>query len=414
MSVNIVDDSAQEEPLSLGCICSSERVHKSKASGVLVREAGHINKSLHFLEMVIVALDEAATAGRKHIPYRNSLMTSVLRDSLGGNCITAMIATLNPEPVYTDESLSTCRFAQRVARVVNSAVVNEEVDTAAFIRTLRARVTELEVTTLTSDQSSRLSEADEAEIIMAAHLWVASAGDETLAIGANTLSRAQCAFRALKNIARQTLTSRATTERNEQNGIEQNVGITGDTEHVLGTEAIEEATHASDAANIAESPAECSTTGLIHVTDDESDAARRLANDEMPAMRVASDDAEPTALQAATQYLPRTSALLPNGVAVDIAIIAASRQEAERFFTSAHPDSHVREAAWETMSARDTYSTGAWMETPAQRSARTYQPHSHIYTLLSARSSMATGGNSKNALPPRQVQLTSSALVVQR
>ena len=64
--------------------------------------------------------------GKGHIPYRNSMLTSMLRDSLGGNCKTSMIATMSAENAQTDESISTCRFAQRVARVSNDAFVNEE------------------------------------------------------------------------------------------------------------------------------------------------------------------------------------------------------------------------------------------------------------------------------------------------
>lgn len=56
---------------------------------------------------------------RPHIPYRNSVMTMVLRDSLGGNCRTVMIATISIEKGQIDESISTCRFAQRVAMVSN-------------------------------------------------------------------------------------------------------------------------------------------------------------------------------------------------------------------------------------------------------------------------------------------------------
>ena len=69
---------------------SSERVSKSNVNGLLLTEAKYINLSLHYLEQVIVALSEKH---RSHIPYRNSMMTSVLRDSLGGNCMTTMIAT---------------------------------------------------------------------------------------------------------------------------------------------------------------------------------------------------------------------------------------------------------------------------------------------------------------------------------
>ena len=70
-------------------------------------------------------------------------MTSVLRDSLGGNCKTTMIATISPEAQYTDESVSTCHFAQRVAMVKNSATVNEEVEPELVIQRLRAEVRRL-------------------------------------------------------------------------------------------------------------------------------------------------------------------------------------------------------------------------------------------------------------------------------
>jgi kinesin family protein 6/9 len=56
---------------------------------------------------------------RVHVPYRNSLMTLVLRDSLGGNCQTVMVATVSGEAAQMEESISTCRFAQRVALVTN-------------------------------------------------------------------------------------------------------------------------------------------------------------------------------------------------------------------------------------------------------------------------------------------------------
>lgn len=80
----------------------SERVHKTNASGVLLREAKYINTSLHYLEMVIVSLRDRNKGSRQHIPYRNSMMTSVLRDSLGGNCKTTMVATVSGEDPHTD------------------------------------------------------------------------------------------------------------------------------------------------------------------------------------------------------------------------------------------------------------------------------------------------------------------------
>ena len=64
-------------------------------------------------------------------------MPQVLRDSLGGNCKTVMVATMHPGLAHTDESISTCRFAQRVAKVTNVAEINEEVDQAALIERLK-------------------------------------------------------------------------------------------------------------------------------------------------------------------------------------------------------------------------------------------------------------------------------------
>jgi kinesin family protein 6/9 len=105
----------------------------------------------HPYSKVIVALGEKS---RSHIPYRNSMMTSVLRDSLGGNCLTTMIATISIDRPHVDvsnlgktvlfsifnsymnglptlkESISTCRFAQRVALVKNEAILNEETGTS--------------------------------------------------------------------------------------------------------------------------------------------------------------------------------------------------------------------------------------------------------------------------------------------
>lgn len=92
--------------LHLVDLAGSERAHKTGAKGQLLREAAYINTSLHYLEMVIVALHEKNTKGRTHIPYRNSMMTSVLRDSLGGNCKTVMVATVSPEKDQTDVSFT--------------------------------------------------------------------------------------------------------------------------------------------------------------------------------------------------------------------------------------------------------------------------------------------------------------------
>jgi hypothetical protein len=92
--------------------------------------------------------------------YRNSMMTSVLRDSLGGNCKTLMVATISAERANTDESISTCRFAQRVAMIKNDAIVNEEVDPALIIRRLRGEIAELKAEVGLPKAELRLGIAD--------------------------------------------------------------------------------------------------------------------------------------------------------------------------------------------------------------------------------------------------------------
>jgi kinesin family member 6/9 len=127
-------DTIRRSKLHLVDLAGSERVGKTNSSGSVLTEAKYINTSLFYLEMVIVALYEKATKGRVHVPYRNSAMTSVLRDSLGGNCKTVMIATINPEASNTEESLSTCKFAQRVSLIKNRATINEESDPMQMIK----------------------------------------------------------------------------------------------------------------------------------------------------------------------------------------------------------------------------------------------------------------------------------------
>ncbi|KEP67254.1 UNVERIFIED_CONTAM: kinesin-related protein 3A, putative [Hammondia hammondi] len=124
--------------LHLVDLAGSERV---KQSGVhpcdtVFREACSINLALHYLEQVIVALHERAQGRRVHVPYRNSMMTSVLRDSLGGNCQTVMVATVTPEQDSIPETVSTCRFAQAVAQIENQASVNEDIDPKLLIKQL--------------------------------------------------------------------------------------------------------------------------------------------------------------------------------------------------------------------------------------------------------------------------------------
>ncbi|AWP16946.1 putative kinesin-like protein KIF6 [Scophthalmus maximus] len=137
--------------LHLVDLAGSDRVSKTGLNGQLLTEAKYINLSLHYLEQVIIALSEK---NRSHIPYRNSVLTSVLRDSLGGNCMTTMIATMAVDKRNLDESISTCRFAQRVALIKNEAILNEELDPALLIARLKREIESLkeELAMVTGEQ----------------------------------------------------------------------------------------------------------------------------------------------------------------------------------------------------------------------------------------------------------------------
>lgn len=85
---------------------------------MVLTEAKSINLSLTYLEQVIVSLNQKIkNKAKPHIPYRNSLLTTLLKDSLGGNCKTVMIATISMDKTNVDETISTLRFAQRVKLV---------------------------------------------------------------------------------------------------------------------------------------------------------------------------------------------------------------------------------------------------------------------------------------------------------
>jgi len=124
-------------------LSGSERIGKTGTDGKLKREAININLGLHFLERVIICLNRKIKGENIVIPYRESLMTMVLRDSLGGNCKTRMIATTSSFPFDVDESISTCKFAMRVAAVQNILVKNETLDPAMIIKRLKKENMEL-------------------------------------------------------------------------------------------------------------------------------------------------------------------------------------------------------------------------------------------------------------------------------
>ena len=138
-SQKIGEDKKTLSKLHIVDLSGSEKPSKSDLTGIRMEEALNINISLFYLESVIIEINNKS----KYIPYRNSMMTMCLRDSIGGNCKTRMIANLSSDFEDVYESLSTCRFAQRVALVKNNAVVNEVVDPGILIQKQKSEIEEL-------------------------------------------------------------------------------------------------------------------------------------------------------------------------------------------------------------------------------------------------------------------------------
>jgi len=133
-------------------LAGSERVWRTGAEGDRLREGGSINKSLSTLGLVISHLADIAV-GKKtkdtFIPYRDSILTWLLKENLGGNSKTVMVATVSPSHDSYEESLSTLRYADTAKRIQTFAVVNEDAN-ARLIRDLREEVNRLRTMLSTS------------------------------------------------------------------------------------------------------------------------------------------------------------------------------------------------------------------------------------------------------------------------
>ncbi|KAF8085043.1 hypothetical protein N665_0685s0035 [Sinapis alba] len=112
--------------LNLVDLAGSERQKTSGAEGDRLKEAANINKSLSTLGHVIMVLVDVANGKPRHIPYRDSRLTFLLQDSLGGNSKTMIIANASPSVSCAAETLNTLKFAQRAKLIQNNAVVNED------------------------------------------------------------------------------------------------------------------------------------------------------------------------------------------------------------------------------------------------------------------------------------------------
>ncbi|XP_071516816.1 kinesin-like protein unc-104 isoform X8 [Panulirus ornatus] len=133
--------------ISLVDLAGSERADSTGAKGTRLKEGANINKSLTTLGKVISGLAEVASKPNKKrktefIPYRDSVLTWLLRENLGGNSKTAMIAAISPADINYDETLSTLRYADRAKQIRCNAVVNEDAN-AKLIRELKEEIQRL-------------------------------------------------------------------------------------------------------------------------------------------------------------------------------------------------------------------------------------------------------------------------------
>ncbi|XP_072896825.1 kinesin-like protein KIF1A isoform X17 [Hemitrygon akajei] len=145
-------DSTSEKvsKISLVDLAGSERADSTGAKGTRLKEGANINKSLTTLGKVISALAEVDSGSNKNkkkkktdfIPYRDSVLTWLLRENLGGNSRTAMVAALSPADINYDETLSTLRYADRAKQIRCNAVINEDPNNK-LIRELKDEVSRL-------------------------------------------------------------------------------------------------------------------------------------------------------------------------------------------------------------------------------------------------------------------------------
>ncbi|GAA90312.1 kinesin family protein [Aspergillus luchuensis IFO 4308] len=138
-------DTEKVSRISLVDLAGSERANSTGATGARLKEGAEINRSLSTLGRVIAALADVAAGKKKNasmVPYRDSILTWLLKDSLGGNSMTAMIAAISPADINFEETLSTLRYADSAKRIKNHAVVNEDPN-ARMIRELKEELAQL-------------------------------------------------------------------------------------------------------------------------------------------------------------------------------------------------------------------------------------------------------------------------------
>ena len=210
MIKNIVDKpqgSLRVGKLNLVDLAGSERQSKTGTSGDRLKEAVKINLSLTSLSLVIAALtDPKAT----HVPYRNSKLTRILSDSLGGNSKTLLIACVGPCKSNSDETLSTLRFASTTKKIKNKAVINED-SKDTLLRKFQEQIMELR-----KQLEEAVTDVEEGEENQATNNQISQEMQEKLNIlqqkimfgGENLLEKAERQEQQLKESEQELLESR--------------------------------------------------------------------------------------------------------------------------------------------------------------------------------------------------------------
>uniref|UniRef100_A0A8C5CVS2 Kinesin motor domain-containing protein n=1 Tax=Gadus morhua TaxID=8049 RepID=A0A8C5CVS2_GADMO len=170
--------------LNLVDLAGSERQKDTHTEGSRLKEASSINLSLMCLGQVIMSLVDVANGKNRHICYRDSKLTFLLRDSLGGNAKTYIIANVHPGSKCFGETLSTLQFAQRAKLIKNKAMINE--DSQGNVRQLQAEVKKLKEL-LAAQTSMGLSPSNEhpevsykGKFLQAIGLWKKREDEKTL------------------------------------------------------------------------------------------------------------------------------------------------------------------------------------------------------------------------------------------
>jgi hypothetical protein len=120
--ISEVDGLKKYGKISFVDLAGSERLKESKSQGDMIKETGNINKSLFTLGKVISSLTDKKL-NKQHIPYRDSKLTMLLMDSIGGTSKTLMIACVSPSAVYAEETMSTLNYASRAMNIRNKPVL---------------------------------------------------------------------------------------------------------------------------------------------------------------------------------------------------------------------------------------------------------------------------------------------------